>query len=222
MATEDDITELFGEAIGAFEALLEEAKANYPPDQPLACGTGCSHCCYQPEISVTAVETFRLASYLKEYLEPAEIMTLIENLGRAEGKKTSWPLSPCPLLKNGHCSVYDVRPLICRGFSSISGSACEKAWRGEKGPGKAPAYSPQLQAAHLTVGMIEKSSLEAGLEPFLGDLRPALLTALTVPDARQRWLNGEPVFEMARQGPSSFGPERKAGAANDDQSSFRP
>jgi len=59
-------------------------------------------------------------------------------------------------------------------------------------------YQPQVQAAHLTVGAIEKSTAEAGLEPFLGDLRQALWVALTEPDARKRWLKGEPVFETAK------------------------
>lgn len=55
-------------------------------------------------------------------------------------------------------------------------------------------YDAQVQAAHLTVGAIEKATNEAGLEPLLGDIRPALRVALTQPDARERWLKGEPVF----------------------------
>ncbi len=205
MADQDDITGSFNKATERFESLLEDMKKEHPPEKPLACRAGCDHCCYQPEITVTAVETFRLADYITEYLEPAEIKALIKTLVKtragAGDKAASWPLAPCPLLKNGRCSVYDVRPLICRGFNSYFISDCETAKLDKAAHAKVRYYEPQVQTAHLTVGAIEKATNEAGLEPLLGDLRPALLTALTQPDARKRWLAGGPVFENAKHKP---------------------
>jgi len=193
----DDITGLFEEAAAGFETLLEDVKKEHPPEKPLACRAGCDHCCYQPEITVTAIEVFRLSEYITENLNPGEIEALTKTLAGAANEETEWPLAPCPLLTNGRCSVYEARPLICRGFNSYSVSDCEKARREKEAHAKVRYYDPQVQAAHLAVGAMEKAAAEAGLEHLLGDLRPALLTALTQPDARERWLRGDPVFKAA-------------------------
>ena len=34
---------------------------------------------------------------------------------------------PCPLLVEGRCSAYDVRPLTCRGYNSMNVDACRQA-----------------------------------------------------------------------------------------------
>ena len=47
-----------------------------------------------------------------------------------EGRRFEDPLNesvPCPLLVEGRCSVYEVRPLICRGYNSTNVDACRKA-----------------------------------------------------------------------------------------------
>jgi len=129
MAEKDDITALYNEAIMGFEALLDDVKSEQPPEQPLACRAGCDHYCYQPEITVTAVETFRLAEFITENFDATEVAALINALEQEAEDVTqpSWPLAPCSLLKDGHCSVYQVRPLACRGFNAYVMSDCEDA-----------------------------------------------------------------------------------------------
>jgi len=134
MDDDDNISALFDEAVSGFEALLEETRADHPPEKPLACRAGCDHCCRSlPEITVTAIETFHITDYITGNSEPAEIEALINTLiktrAEAETEAPSWPLAPCPLLKDGRCSIYEARPLICRGYNSYSVSDCEKVKR---------------------------------------------------------------------------------------------
>lgn len=81
-----------------------------------ACKRGCSHCCHigvvisRAEATVIAKETgaslnpMAGALKLEEAASPAAIK---EQTDRAFGQ-------PCTFLKEGQCSIYDKRPLVCR------------------------------------------------------------------------------------------------------------
>jgi len=78
----------------------------------LACRAGCSGCCHH-HLSVFPVE----ADALREAVEalPPEIRAVVEQQARevARREAENQPVA-CPLLVEGHCSIYASRPLICR------------------------------------------------------------------------------------------------------------
>ncbi|WP_109015629.1 YkgJ family cysteine cluster protein [Novimethylophilus kurashikiensis] len=70
------------------------------PKEFSVCSQKCSHCCHIP-VSISGVEADLLA----------------ETSGREIKKRGGLFLnkySPCPFLRKNECSVYDVRPLVCR------------------------------------------------------------------------------------------------------------
>lgn len=85
-----------------------------------ACRQGCSHCCNTP-VTITKVEAEFLAKASgRRSRVPLKPMTFrgldhLEELiqAQAESIKDFAP-SPCPFLTDGHCSVYEARPLACR------------------------------------------------------------------------------------------------------------
>jgi Fe-S-cluster containining protein len=100
----------------------------------IACREGCSYCCCKPGVLVSIPEVLRLAGHVRAAFDPARLADLKERAARyvaqLHGRHFNDLVSesvPCPLLVDGHCSVYEVRPLVCRGFNSTSVDACRHA-----------------------------------------------------------------------------------------------
>jgi len=108
----------------------------------LPCRAGCSHCCEVSLFRVTETEWRAIEGYLEAGLEPELAATLKAQVRELYGphraqletlsdfwSKTEWgtPGAPmaglptrCPFLSSeGVCSVYDVRPLVCRAYGSF-------------------------------------------------------------------------------------------------------
>jgi Fe-S-cluster containining protein len=102
---------------------------------PKVCKKGCYFCCYQP-IEILTIEKITLADHINQHLgnETKEVikantikwldffdnntpvtepLTINEAYVDFRAKAKNIPV-PCPLLINGECSVYKVRPLPCR------------------------------------------------------------------------------------------------------------
>lgn len=81
-----------------------------------ACKSGCSYCCHISAV-ITQTEADQLAA--------ATGRKALKLSGRAdmEASQKKWYKVPCPFLKNGKCSAYDQRPLVCRLLIVLSDSA---------------------------------------------------------------------------------------------------
>lgn len=74
----------------------------------LVCRAGCGYCCAVP-VDVSIVEAARISLYLKKELRDDPLFV-------AEKDKNQ----PCPFLgADSKCSVYPVRPIVCRLFGSF-------------------------------------------------------------------------------------------------------
>lgn len=92
-------------------ALIEEAAALVAPLTP--CKAGCSHCC-KMAVTISNHEAQIIADHLKiEHNNPPMNMDRDSMVDRYMG-------APCPFLKKGVCSIYEVRPLACRTHFNLS------------------------------------------------------------------------------------------------------
>jgi hypothetical protein len=83
---------------------------------------------------------------------------------------------PCPLLVDGRCSVYAVRPLVCRGYNSTSADACRVAQ--SDATARVPIFALLKDVTDgATVGAAQ-SLRAAGLNDAMVDLGSALQIAL--------------------------------------------
>lgn len=80
---------------------------------PMQCDEGCGECCGM--VPVTETEFQRVARYVKE-----KGIVPVEHTNDGEGYGT------CPVYIDGKCSVYEVRPLICRVFGHAEGLPCAR------------------------------------------------------------------------------------------------
>jgi Fe-S-cluster containining protein len=161
-----------------------------------ACAPGCDFCCYLP-VDVLTPEAFRIAAYLEQTRSPAELATLVYRVG-AQGQH-DFGIRPCVFLANGRCSIYEVRPMVCRGYNSLSKQTCE-AYHHDASvdlKGTKDRVAGRLAEA-MEDGVI--AGLEAlGLDAQWYELPGAVVRALETADGPARWAKGETVFQGCEQ-----------------------
>jgi hypothetical protein len=184
--------------------LARAAIASDPPPEPIACRDRCSFCC-MAKVVVTAPEILRVVAHLRRTLAPEAFAALLERVRTADA--TTRGLSraarlparvPCPLLLEGSCSVYPVRPLVCAGWNSLDQGACERYFAAPEGQPSAPAFAPAYEVTSAVLAGLGGACFDAGLDGSLLELIAALRIAMERPSAEERWRRRLPVFALAR------------------------
>jgi hypothetical protein len=165
-----------------------------------ACKRGCAYCCHI-HVTVHAPEVFHALDFARKNLSPDALAALAkraaENAERVAGATSrTYPQTPCAFLVESACSVYAARPMVCRSEHSYDVDACRRVFE----TGKSETVKRNLDVAgtsameqiplHEALGLVFEH--DARLE-----LQQALHIGLTEPNAAERWLAGEDVFESA-------------------------
>jgi uncharacterized protein len=100
------------------DAFGQTIRQCYPTQ--ITCHAGCDGCCYQ-QFTVFPVEAHHLAQAVMA-LAPEARQHLLARLQQADPWRIIDTSTPCVLLEQGRCSLYEHRPLICRihGFPIMS------------------------------------------------------------------------------------------------------
>ena len=182
------------------------------PEGAVACQSGCDHCCHQV-VGVSAPEALALFEHLQRTRSPAELERLKAHVvmlhERARGVTSAErfsPEHPCVFLDGGSCSVYEVRPLACRGVNSLDAADCERRLRDpearaeylERGHG-GHCYVAPLQAFRAVSAGLQLAVSELyDLDPRGLDLTAAIhLLFQADTSVATAWLRGEQPFEEA-------------------------
>ena len=174
----------------------------------VACHAGCSACCHE-RVAVQAHEVLIVADHVQRHY-PAEALEALvaraaahrqAHAGRGTPGWTS-PRTPCVLLQDGRCSVYEARPGICRAHhsSSVDGCKANLAAGNEDVNVKIPGLRGRMFAVMLGIdGAVES----AGYDEEAYDFGSALHEALTNSLCAFRWSQGKPAFPVdCREAPA--------------------
>ena len=199
-------------AMAATSKIAEGALA-LSPDRSPACHAGCSHCCYQA-VGVSAPEVFAIYDHLRTTRTAADLEATVGRIRHADdetrGLTSAERLSPdlpCPFLESDRCSIYEVRPLACRGTNSLDAAACERNLRDPEaraqflaGSLAVPCFLEPIRAFHAVAAGIELALHELhGLRVLPLELTAAMRIMLDDPEkVPQKWLAGGDPFEAAR------------------------
>lgn len=185
------------------EKLTRDFTETLPPHRPIVCAEGCVFCCTSIEVHASALEVIGITTHLTDHFSEPEIRALGRDIRqtaeakKAQNGKKSPSSFPCPLLKDGKCQVYPVRPFVCRGFNSYDASACERHKGGDR-DAKIDGYVHQDIIAQAALRGVQRGCADCGFDGNALDLTPALAVALETPDAFERWQAGEAVFDTAK------------------------
>ena len=159
---------------------------------PLACAADCAYCCYVPRVLVTLPELARILQRLQTW--PADqieaLKTRLDAHVLAQSSTVGSPSArpPCALLVGQRCSVYDVRPLVCRGQHAYDVHQCKT--RCETGAGETTQLTVVLEVARGAISGVVGAFQEMGAQGALLDLSRALLIALENPKVVVQAANG--------------------------------
>jgi Fe-S-cluster containining protein len=149
----------------------------------LDCKEGCSYCCCKPGVLVSIPELLRILDRLETSFDADAIAAVrerarryVEQLGGRSFDEPTNQSFPCPLLDDGRCSVYDVRPLTCRGYNSTSVEACRQAH--ESTAALVPIFAVIKDVTDATTVGAAARLREIGFNDSLVDLGTALNIAL--------------------------------------------
>ena len=220
--TVEGVVALARNAMAATSKLADGLLAQAPAGA-VACQAGCDHCCYQ-SVGATPPEALAIWDYLRGTLSKAELATVAARLAGAHARTRSLsssdrfsPEHPCPFLQSGRCSIYEVRPLACRGMNAFDADQCSKRLRDPDTRAVFLADPDSLGANSFMEPIRAFHAVSAGLQLGLSelyqlDMHPLDLTAALdlllngAPSLAREWLEGRTPFQSARGGDSSREP----------------
>ena len=182
--------------IGCFES-------ENPLPHAIACRAGCNFCCYN-QVEVTPPEALLIGHHVAQTFSPAEQDGLMNRVVRALNFKSGQTKQqiarlrhklPCPLLRDGKCSVYEVRPLVCRAMHAFEAGGCEAELRGGKlEPGG--FYAHRYEFVWSIISGLQNGSREMGCQTGVLDLNGALQDFFAAARPAERWISGKQVFRI--------------------------
>ena len=201
--TPEQALELAGSALAWADHLVERFEAENPLPRPIVCQAGCYYCCHN-QVELTPPEALLLGHYVEQHFPEvekaglkakiAESLKIKAGKNKAEMARIRQEL-PCPLLREARCSVYPVRPLICRAMHSLEAGDCEQALRREDLSGSA-YYSHRYEIIRSISQGLKDGCASLGCQAGALDLAAALDNSFREPRPLERWIQGEEVFSL--------------------------
>ncbi len=175
--------------------------ASAPDVGTLACGAGCSWCCYFT-VDVRPVEVFRILDVVEQsftaeekarvYAEVRANSALLATLDEEERVTRNLK---CPFLKEGRCSIYSARPQSCRNYHATNAAGCQQSFEDPGNLDIDPDFAPYVyQAGSAHVEAFSTAMSEAGYDVNAYELNGAVEAALADPAARTRFESRLPPF----------------------------
>jgi Fe-S-cluster containining protein len=211
-SSDSNIKDLYQLIKNSYESLAEMMK-ELTLSPPLACKRGCTYCCIN-QVSLSEPEALFLGFHLLETRSTAQLHELqekTENLLLSLKNKSRHEIGmnrhlyPCLFLENGTCSIYEARPLVCRGWNSVNADMCRQS--NETGNAMAPIENhPLLRviAESYQRGLMNggrNMGLETGfllLPRAVGQLLSGGIDKKII-DYSEKWLGGKPFFAESVQ-----------------------
>jgi Fe-S-cluster containining protein len=194
--------------LAAFDALND--RTIQQTGAKLHCHAGCSICCTL-RVDVFAHEVFLIAHHIRSHFSAEETALLFGRLAAHAEKVLA--LTPfehatqnivCPLLQNGRCSIYTVRPQSCRRHHSQDFAACEFTYEHPDDLEFPGAHHRDL--FRILTGAMQQNIdaySELGFDHTIYELGTALAEALHETGSELRWRARDQAFIHASVTPAA-------------------
>lgn len=197
-------------AAALMHKIFEASLKAYPSRMEIACKKGCGYCCHT-WVAATAPELFLIARAVSSEQSSSPLVNrdfVRERAKRTAGLSVAERFGaklPCALLVDNACSMYRVRPAICRQVTSASLEACLDEYDGRDFNGDVVASRVYLDHARNCRVPLQAALLSMDLPLQSYELTAGLSAALE-PDAEASWLSRRDVFRDVAAAPPEPAP----------------
>ena len=165
----------------------------------ISCQPGCSYCCHY-HVMVSATEVFAIAEAIERL--PNAVRAAVKARVDETAARTATMTREayirtnveCAMLLNGQCSIYEARPIACRGHHSAEVAICKETHDNVH----SNAQAPKDYHREVTFRAFDNAQLaanyHAGVDTSKYELHASLATALNNPSAFKRWKRGKSAF----------------------------
>ncbi|MBJ91347.1 MAG: hypothetical protein CL577_01900 [Alteromonadaceae bacterium] len=155
-----------------------------------ACDKGCNHCC-QIRVEVFGYEVSAINEFIRKTFSNDEISHLMSKLAvvsaKAKGLRLESHFIPCAFLKDGECSIYEMRPAMCRKYYSVSLDGCLNKNQGVE-------HKVVKEMSFAMISGFSEGARQAGLRKTVYEFNQAIHKALSDPATVKHWLSGVEQF----------------------------
>ena len=170
-------------------------------EQDIQCQKGCSYCCHF-RVDVSANEVFAIVEHVQSNFSSDQLEKLVEKATLNKSKLAMLSQAKrivtniaCPLLEDNDCSIYAMRPSMCRKMHSTNVEACQHSYECPEDINVENAEHPVLSAITMTMLTAAREGFSTlGLDKTVYDLNEVLIAALSDSKYKKRWLNGKKAF----------------------------
>jgi Fe-S-cluster containining protein len=188
-------------ALGNSQQRHDARIASAPDVGTLACGAGCSWCCYFT-VDARPAEVFRILDFVEQSFTPdekarvyAEVRANRAMLEKLDEDERVTRNLKCPFLSAGRCTIYSVRPQSCRNYHATNVAGCQQSYEEPDNLDIDPDFAPYVyQAGSAHVEAFSAAMSEAGYDVNAYELNGALDAALADPAVRARFESRVPPF----------------------------
>ncbi len=183
---------------GAIMPQAERTIAEFAATADIQCRAGCSFCCHQ-NVDTTIPEAIMVALQLGNEADPRRdaVLAAADTFRDIDDDARVATGKPCPLLVDDRCSVYQVRPINCRSFTSPDTSRCHESMRRIEA-GETPLPIEVYVVLRFLCGgeqtAIRGICRDIGVQDDIVELTQTVAAIIRDPDLIQRWASGEKVF----------------------------
>ncbi|MBW1940983.1 MAG: YkgJ family cysteine cluster protein [Deltaproteobacteria bacterium] len=200
--TRSKALELCEKILGFGDHILKSFESKEPKYAQIACRTGCHFCCFA-QVSLTPPEALLIGNYVETFYtetEKRDLMKQVEkNLKLTHGKSLEqrvkvWYDTPCIFLKNKKCTVYEVRPFICRAWHSLSVDQCKKAFNDRNPSAEIDSYPHRNYILGSIRAGLQQGCMDMGCQADTLEIAKAVKLFFNHQDPVKTWIKGEKVF----------------------------
>jgi len=102
---------------------------------------------------------------------------------------------PCAFLSEHSCTVYTVRPAMCRKVHSTDVTACKQSFDNPADTTVSNAEHPVMPAISMTaIAAVREGIKESGFDSTIYDLNEVVVDAFENPKCEKRWGQGKKAF----------------------------
>lgn len=196
---EANVLDVIRRALPGFQKAFESAPT--AARAAVDCCAGCDTCCHE-RVAVQAHEVFLAVEFILTHFTPVEFEALIVRAAthrqlHAARNTPGWssPRTPCVLLREGSCSIYEARPGICRAHHSRSVEGCRTNLAAGSEVVDVKIHGLRGRMFAVMLG-IDSAVEEAGYDAEAYDFGSALHEALTNSLCAHRWARHQPAFPV--------------------------